>query len=156
MRRQIFDLDKGPPFRLTLIRLAAAEHILLVTMHHIIADQWSMRLFRNELAAFYKAFAQGEPAAVAALPYQFADFSRWQRQMFDTGGFDDQVELLAQAAGRSVAEDRFSLRSANGAKKLTLRTGRLIDGYDSGGQRGNSRIGAAAENHTVRRCWLRR
>ena len=120
----IFDLAKDPPFRLTLIRLAVAEHILLVTMHHIIADQWSMRLFRNELAAFYKAFAQGEPAAVAALPYQFTDFSRWQRQMVDTGRFDDQVEYWRkQLAGPLPRIDFPSLGNRRG--KTTLRTGRL-------------------------------
>ena len=120
----IFDLEKGPPFRLTLIRLAAAEHILLVTMHHIIADQWSMRLFRKELAAFYKAFARGEPAAVAALPYQFADFSRWQRQMFDAGGFDDQVEYWRKQLAGPLPRIDFT-PAGNRHEKTTLRTGRL-------------------------------
>jgi acyl carrier protein len=122
--REIFDLEKGPPFRVTLLRLAAEEHILLVTMHHIIADHWSMRLFRRELVAFYRAFAQGEPAAVAELPYQFIDFSRWQRQMFDTGRFDDQLNYwqkqlagpLPRIAFPSVGKRR---------RQSTLRTGRL-------------------------------
>jgi hypothetical protein len=122
--REIFDLEKGPPFRVTLLRLAAEEHILLVTMHHIIADHWSMRLFRRELVAFYRAFAQGEPAAVAELPYQFIDFSRWQRQMFDTGRFDDQLNYwqkqlagpLQRIAFPSVGKRR---------RQSTLRTGRL-------------------------------
>ena len=122
--QEIFDLDKGPPFRLKLVRLAEAEHILLVTMHHIIADQWSMRLFRNELAAFYKAFAQGEPATVAALPYQFVDFSRWQRQMLDTGRFDDQLNYWQkQLAGPLPRIDFPSVGKRR--KKLTLRSGRM-------------------------------
>jgi acyl carrier protein len=120
----IFDLEKGPPFRLTLIRLAAAEHILLVTMHHIIADQWSMRLFRSELVMFYKAFAQGEAATVAALPYQFADFSQWQRRMLNTGGFDDQLHFWQkQLAGPLPRIDFPSVGKRQ--KKLTLRSGRL-------------------------------
>ena len=120
----IFDLEKAPPFRLTLIRLAAAEHILLVTMHHIIADQWSMRLFRKELAVFYKAFARGEPAAVAALPYQFVDFCRWQRQMFDAGGFDDQVEYWRTQLAGPLPRIDFT-PAGNRHEKTTLRTGRL-------------------------------
>ncbi len=120
----VFDLEKGPPFRVTLIRLAEAEHILLVTMHHIIADQWSMRLFRNELVAFYKAFAQDEPAAVTALPYQFIDFSRWQRQMFDTGRFNDQLNFWQkQLAGPLPRIDFPSAGKRH--RKLTMRSGRL-------------------------------
>ena len=122
--QEIFDLDKGPPFRVTLIRLAATEHILLVTMHHIIADQWSMRLFRGELVAFYKAFAQGEPATVAALPYQFADFSRWQRRMLDTGGFDDQLNFWQKRLAGPLPMIEFPSVGKR-RKKLTLRSGRL-------------------------------
>ena len=122
--QEIFDLDKGPPFRVTLIRLAATEHILLVTMHHIIADQWSMRLFRGEVVAFYKAFAQGEPATVAALPYQFADFSRWQRRMLDTGGFDDQLNFWQKRLAGPLPMIEFPSVGKR-RKKLTLRSGRL-------------------------------
>ncbi|MGZ9243515.1 MAG: condensation domain-containing protein, partial [Candidatus Binatia bacterium] len=120
----IFDLEKGPPFRLTLIRLAAAEHVLLVTMHHIIADQWSMRLFRSELVMFYKAFAQGKSATAAALPYQFADFSRWQRRLLDTGGFDDQLNFWQKQLAGPLPRIDFS-SVCKPRKKLTLRSGRL-------------------------------
>ncbi|MGZ9188066.1 MAG: condensation domain-containing protein, partial [Candidatus Binatia bacterium] len=120
----IFDLEKGPPFRLTLIRLAAAEHVLLVTMHHIIADQWSMRLFRSELVMFYRAFAQGKSATVAALPYQFADFSQWQRRLLDTGGFDDQFNFWQKQLAGPLPRIDFS-SVCKRRKKLTLRSGRL-------------------------------
>ena len=122
--REIFDLDKGPPFRVTLVRLAAAQHIFLVTMHHIIADQWSMRLFRSELAAFYNAFAQGKSATVAALPYQFADFSRWQQRMLDTGGFDDQLNFWRKRLAGPLPMIEFPAVGKR-RKKLTLRSGRL-------------------------------
>lgn len=122
--QNIFDLDKGPPFRVTLVRLAAEENVLLVTLHHIIADQWSMRLFRRELVAFYQAFAQGEPAAVAALPYQFADFSRWQRQMFDTGRFDDQLNFWQKQLAGPLARIDFPA-IGKWRRKSTLRTRRL-------------------------------
>ena len=122
--QEIFDLAQGPPFRLKLVRLAEAEHILLVTMHHIIADHWSMRLFRNELAAFYKAFALGEPVAVAELPYQFIDFSRWQRQMMDTGRFNDQLNYWQKQLAGPLPRIDFPAVGKR-RKKLTLRSGRL-------------------------------
>ena len=154
MPRQIFDLDKGPPFRVTLIRLAAAEHILLVTMHHMIADQWSMRLFRRELAAFYKAFAQGEPAAVAALPYQFADFSRWQRRMLDTGGFDDQLNFWQKRLAGPLPTIEFPAVGKR-RKKLTLRSGRLSMDMKAAV---SAAIHELARGGKPRRlsCWLRR
>ena len=122
--QEIFDLDKGPPFRVTLVRLAAEDHILLVTMHHIIADQWSMGLFRRELVAFYQAFAHGESAAVAALPYQFVDFSRWQRGMLDTGRFDDQLNYWQKQLAGPLPRIDFPAVGKR-RRKLTLRSGRL-------------------------------
>ena len=83
-----------------------------------------MRLFRRELATAYQAFAQGEAAAVAVLPYQFADFSRWQRRMLDTGRFDDQLNFWKkQLAGPLPRIDFPSVGKRR--RKLTLRTGRL-------------------------------
>jgi len=86
-----FDLEKPPLFRTTLIRLADDQHILLVTLHHIIGDQWSMGVFRKELAAFYAAFSMGLPAPLPPLPFQFSDFIHWQKQLFENGAFGRQV-----------------------------------------------------------------
>jgi len=55
------------------------EHVLLVGMHHIVADGWSLGIFLRELAALYGAYAAGEAAPLAELPVQYADFARWQR-----------------------------------------------------------------------------
>ncbi len=97
-----FDLEAGPPCRFKLIRLAKRQHVLLVTAHHIIADQWSMRLLRGELAQLYGAFAQGRPAPLAELPFQFVDFTRWQKRLLDSGGLQGQFvywkKILAGAA----------------------------------------------------------
>ena len=78
MRR--FDLAKGPLFNALLIRLAEEEHILLLTMHHIVSDGWSMGIFTAELTALYKAFCNGEASPLPALPIQYADFAHWQRE----------------------------------------------------------------------------
>jgi amino acid adenylation domain-containing protein len=75
-----FDLVAGPLFRATLIRLGAAEHVLLLCTHHVVSDEWSMGIFFRELAALYAAAAQGGEAALPVLPVQYADFAVWQRE----------------------------------------------------------------------------
>jgi amino acid adenylation domain-containing protein len=80
-----FDLEKGPLLRTKLIRLTENEHILLVTMHHIIGDQWSIGVFRGDLAALYDAFACGRPSPLPELQIQFADFVWWQQELLRLG-----------------------------------------------------------------------
>jgi amino acid adenylation domain-containing protein len=84
--RRPFALARDWPLRATLLRLAAAEHVLLVTLHHIAADGWSVGLLLQELAALYAAFAAGRPAAKAELPLQYADYALWQRQRLQGEG----------------------------------------------------------------------
>ncbi|SEU42919.1 Non-ribosomal peptide synthetase component F, partial [Myxococcus fulvus] len=78
-----FDLARGPLVRASLLRLDARQHLLLVTVHHIISDGWSTEIMVRELGAFYRQFSGGEAAQLAALPIQYADFSVWQRQWLD-------------------------------------------------------------------------
>ncbi|AUI90618.1 hypothetical protein BVV10_11235 [Xanthomonas oryzae pv. oryzae] len=75
-----FDLTRGPLIRGRLLRLADEEHRLLVTMHHIVSDGWSMGLLVNELSTLYAAFAQGQPDPLPPLPIQYADYTLWQRR----------------------------------------------------------------------------
>ncbi|HZF07641.1 MAG TPA: amino acid adenylation domain-containing protein, partial [Thermoanaerobaculia bacterium] len=74
-----FDLSAGPLLRLALLGLAAREHVLLVTMHHIVADGWSMGVLFQEIGALYDAFSRGEGSPLPELPIQYADFAAWQR-----------------------------------------------------------------------------
>jgi amino acid adenylation domain-containing protein len=78
--RQPFDLQQAPLLRGTLIQLSEQEHILLLTMHHIISDGWSWQIFYQELATLYQGFCQNTPAVLPKLPIQYADFALWQRQ----------------------------------------------------------------------------
>jgi amino acid adenylation domain-containing protein len=78
--QQPFDLTQVPLVRLTRLQLGVTSHVLLVTIHHIVSDGWSMGLFIREVAALYKAFAQGEPSPLPELTLQYADFAHWQRQ----------------------------------------------------------------------------
>ncbi len=86
-----FDLTRGPLVRLTLLRLAAAEHVALLTFHHIVADRWSVGVFFGELLALYEAFRAGLPSPLPTLPFQYADFSCWQQERLAEGLLDRQV-----------------------------------------------------------------
>ncbi|MFP5288562.1 MAG: condensation domain-containing protein, partial [Thermoanaerobaculia bacterium] len=78
--RRIYDLAHGPLARFALLRLGEREHVLLIGMHHIVSDGWSLNIFVRELDALYRSLATGEPAALPALPIQYSDFAAWQRQ----------------------------------------------------------------------------
>jgi hypothetical protein len=75
-----FDLVQGPLLRGFLLRLSEQEHLLLVTLHHIICDGWSLGILVHELAVLYDALAAGRPSPLPVLPIQYADFAHWQRQ----------------------------------------------------------------------------
>ncbi|MFF0522328.1 non-ribosomal peptide synthase/polyketide synthase [Actinomadura nitritigenes] len=74
-----FDLAAGPPLRAKLIRLRADEHVLALTMHHIVADEWSVEILRRELSVLYAAFRDDRPSPLPPLPIQYADYAAWQR-----------------------------------------------------------------------------
>jgi acyl-CoA synthetase (AMP-forming)/AMP-acid ligase II/aryl carrier-like protein len=75
-----FDLTQGLLLRVRLLRLGEQEHVLLLTMHHIISDAWSLGVFMRELAVLYTAFSAGSPSPLPELSIQYADFAYWQRQ----------------------------------------------------------------------------
>jgi amino acid adenylation domain-containing protein len=75
-----FDLEAGPLIRGRLIRFTEDEHVLLITMHHIVSDGWSMGVLANELSALYGAFHRGESDPLPELDIQYADYAVWQRQ----------------------------------------------------------------------------
>src|SRR5256714_9974035 len=77
--RKPFDLSRAPLVRATVVHCSDAEHRLLLTIHHIVADEWSMELMQQEILQLYEAFAHGRPSPLAALPIQYADFACWQR-----------------------------------------------------------------------------
>ncbi|GAB3890718.1 hypothetical protein GCM10029964_062700 [Kibdelosporangium lantanae] len=86
-----FDLVVEPPLRVLLLREAADRHLLLITIHHVANDAWSARLFTKELAEWYAASRAGRPAAISALPVQYADFAAWQRRIVTNELRDTQL-----------------------------------------------------------------
>jgi surfactin family lipopeptide synthetase A len=93
---QPFNLAQAPLLRLKLVRLAPTSHVLLLTIHHIISDGWSMGIFVDELTALYRSILTGEPADLPALPIQYADFAAWQRQWLTGDVLQTQVDYWKQ------------------------------------------------------------
>ncbi|MBZ5721324.1 MAG: amino acid adenylation domain-containing protein, partial [Acidobacteriia bacterium] len=91
-----FDLAKGPMLRAQLLRLGAEEHVLLLTMHHVASDRWSMGLVSEELAALYTAFVQGRPSPLPELPVQYADYAAWQREWLTGEALESQITYWKQ------------------------------------------------------------
>ena len=88
---QPFDLAQESLIRATLVVLSETEHLLLVCMHHIISDGWSIEVFIHELTTLYNAYAQNQPANLAPLPIQYADFAIWQRQWLQGDVLQNQL-----------------------------------------------------------------
>jgi len=80
-----FDLSKDPLIRIWLARLGDEEHVLVVTMHHIVSDGWSLGVFRRELSTLYTAFCRGKPSPLPELPVQYADYALWQHEWLQGG-----------------------------------------------------------------------
>ena len=105
--RRPFELRRGPLFRVTLMRLGAQEHILLLTTHHIVSDAWSIGVLVREFSAFYNSFATEQPLTLPTLPIQYADFAAWQREGIENGELAGQFaywkQQLAGAASGPLA-----------------------------------------------------
>jgi amino acid adenylation domain-containing protein len=78
--RRPFSLSEPPLLRAVLVRLTSQQSALLLTLHHIVADEWSMEVLGAELREIYQAFSIGGPSPMAELPIQYADFAEWQRE----------------------------------------------------------------------------
>jgi amino acid adenylation domain-containing protein len=86
-----FDLENGPLLRVGLIRETGDRHVLVVVMHHIISDGWSMRIIIDEFVANYRARVEGNAVELAPLPVQYADYAAWQRDWLEAGEKDRQL-----------------------------------------------------------------
>ena len=92
-----FDLERGPLIRGRLIQLTEDEHVLLITMHHIVSDGWSMGILLNELSALYGAFLRGEADPLPELEVQYADYAVWQRKWMEGEILREQAEYWKTA-----------------------------------------------------------
>ncbi|NEQ79118.1 MAG: amino acid adenylation domain-containing protein, partial [Moorea sp. SIO2I5] len=91
-----FDLEIAPLIRCSLLHLDATEYLLLLTMHHIVSDGWSMGVFIQEVSRLYQANGAGQPSPLAELPIQYADFAVWQRQWLSGEVLQNQLNYWQQ------------------------------------------------------------
>jgi acyl carrier protein len=105
--RRPFDLAAGPLLRARLLRLGPDDHAVLLAMHHIVTDGWSMGVAAGELAAIYGAFRRGGPSPLPDLAIQYADYARWQHDRLRGGRLDG---LIAYWSGRLAGVPPWSCR----------------------------------------------
>jgi amino acid adenylation domain-containing protein len=105
-----FDLERGPVLRARLLRLAPDDHALLLSMHHIVGDAWSLDVLFDELEALYAGERDGTPAALPPLPVQYADYALWQRARLQGPAVEGQMAYwrarLADAPTLALPTDR--------------------------------------------------
>ena len=134
--RRPFDLAAGPLFRVRLFRLGEEEHVMAVTMHHIISDGWSMGVATRELGALYTADLQGVPSPLPELSLQYADYAAWQREWLQGEVLEEQLSYWRRrlAGAPSVLElptdkarpPRQSHRGSRVSMQLDAETTRLL------------------------------
>jgi amino acid adenylation domain-containing protein len=109
-----FDLSNGPLLRTLLIKLSDQDHVLLLTMHHIVSDAWSMGLLARELTTFYEAHATGRPARLPELSIQYVDFAHWQRQWLTGDVLEEQLAYWRKQLGGELPTLRLPAGAASG------------------------------------------
>lgn len=102
-----FVLNRGPLLRVRVLRLGAAEHVVLVTMHHIVSDGWSIGLFLHEVQTLYSAFQAQQPPSLPDLTLQYADYASWQQGWLQGETLDAQLDYWRDAL--AMAPDQIAL-----------------------------------------------
>ena len=95
-----FDLENGPLLRAHLLRLGQQDHLLLLVMHHIISDGWSVGVILREMASLYAAAINDKPSPLPDLPLQYADFAIWQQNWLQGEVFDSQLNYWQEKLGQ--------------------------------------------------------
>ncbi|MBZ4410591.1 non-ribosomal peptide synthase/polyketide synthase, partial [Myxococcus sp. XM-1-1-1] len=137
-----FDLSTGPLLRVTVMRLSQTEQVLLVCMHHIISDGWSIGVLVRELTMLYTAFHQGGAVELPVLPVQYADYAVWQRGWLQGGALRAQLDWWKQhldgaapALELPTDKPRPAVPSSNGALLPVWLPAALSDAVDVATQR---------------------
>ncbi|MDH4082244.1 MAG: amino acid adenylation domain-containing protein [Nitrospira sp.] len=130
---QPFDLEQGPLARFLLIEIEPEDHVLVLTMHHIIGDQWSFGIIGREFAFFYNAFSRGEIPSPKPIPIQYADYAVWQRRCLTDDWLSIQSDYwqkkLAGLSKLSLPTDhpRPALQTFNGSHRMLELPSSLIE-----------------------------
>ena len=94
-----FDLGRGPLMRAKLLRLGEEEHVLVLAMHHIVSDGWSVGIFVRELGLLYEAYASGQESPLKELEIQYGDFAKWQREYLQGEVLEEQLSYWRKQLG---------------------------------------------------------
>jgi amino acid adenylation domain-containing protein len=140
---EAFDLKQAPLIRALLIKLSDQDHVLMITIHHIVSDGWSMGVFRQELSSLYTAFSQGQASTLAELPIQYADYAVWQREWLQGEVLEKQISYwktqLAELSTLELPTDkpRPKQPSYQGGRETLHLSAELTQGLKTLSQRQN-------------------
>ena len=139
---QPFDLERGPLLRMTLLRLAEQDHVLVLVQHHIISDGGSMQVMVEEVIQAYGAYTHGREFELPELPVQYTDYALWQRSWMEAGEKDRQLEYWRSLLGgdQPVLElpldrPRPAVQSFRGASLDLVLDERVVAGVNALAQR---------------------
>ncbi|MEW6737923.1 MAG: amino acid adenylation domain-containing protein, partial [Acidobacteriota bacterium] len=129
-----FDLQKGPLVRASLFNLSNQEHVLVLSIHHIVFDGWSVGILIKEVTALYQAYCRSNSSPLAELPIQYADFAYWQREWLQGEELDRQLSYWKQRLNDAtdflnlpVDRPRPSVQTFNGAQQQFFLTKQLSE-----------------------------
>src|SRR5207247_3035321 len=106
LARAPFDLQQGPLLRATVLQGGAQEQLLLLSLHPLVCDGWSVGVFLRELATLYEACSTGRPSPLPDLPMQYADFARWQRERLSGGLLAESLRSEERRVGKECGSRR--------------------------------------------------
>jgi hypothetical protein len=116
-----FDLSRGPLLRVKLLRLGEQEQVVLLTMHHIVSDGWSVGVLIKEVGTLYAAYAAGQESPLAELPIQYADFALWQRAYLQGEVLEQQLKYWReQLAGAETVLQLATDKTSRGQRSTAI------------------------------------
>ncbi|HEY0079202.1 MAG TPA: amino acid adenylation domain-containing protein [Pyrinomonadaceae bacterium] len=140
--QSVFNLEAGPLVRMSLLRRAATDHVLILNMHHIISDGWSIRVLVREVATLYEAFVKNLPSPLPELHVQYGDYAVWQRRWLQGEVLDAQVAYWKQKLQNALPvlelptdRPRPAVQSSHGARQTVSIPPRLEEKLRSLAQR---------------------
>nr|QEO74542.1 condensation domain-containing protein [uncultured bacterium] len=130
-----FDLSTGPVWRAKLLRLGAEDHVVLLTMHHIVSDAWSISVLINDIAAIYEAYSEGRESPLEELEIQYGDYAAWQRGWLRGEALEGQLGYWREALAGApemlelpTDHSRPAVQSYRGAAESLMLPARLTEG----------------------------
>lgn len=142
--RRSFDLTRGPLVRTRLLRFSATEHVLLLTMHHMISDDWSMGILLKELSILYAHFEAGKPSPLPPLPLQYANHTLWQRETLQEQALQEHLRYWKEQLAGAPAllelpadRPRPAVQTFQGATRSFMLSRPLADALKSLSRREN-------------------